>query len=392
MDKPFVFGAIIHGPAEQTRDSGLLGGTAPESSSSPQSSQSPQEVLVGPSSALGSEGPPPAIVRSVRPTDLGKLRRIGSVVRLDQPDSLILPYSPLRDALRASVPVVGRQRLFVATVGDTLVGFAHFRLFPPDQRWVFHALGSATGVYGAEPVWEELIGHAIVAAGLSGVKRLFARVPQGSPLAGSMKQLAWSPYASETVLMAHGLRPRRCPAGLRAQAPADTWAIHQLYSTTVPRQVQYAEAITSHRWEVDSSHRHPPSGGVRGWLIEDGYHVIGYTRLASRDGNHVVDFLFHPDRIEVLSDLIDGVLAHLSARRFKRAYAVVRHYQQEALTILLDRGFIPALDQDLHVKYTTVNLRSQAPETVPFHLDVMEKLPKRIPSFLHGHPSDESAT
>lgn len=391
MEKPPVFGAIIPSPAEHERDSDEVGGFA-QTSLPPRLSHSPLESSPEPAGVRRLGNPSSVVVRGVRPTDLGNLRRIGSVMRLDQPDSLLAPYSPLRVALRTSLPVFAGQPLFVASVGDTLVGFAHFRLVSPDQRWVFHALGSATGVYGAEPVWEELIGHGIVAAGLSGVKRLFARVPQGSPLAASMKLLAWSPYASETVVVAQALRPRRGPTRFRAQELADTWAIHQLYNAAVPRQVQYAEAFTSHRWEVGSSDRRRAGAGVTGWLIEEGYHVIGYARLASRDGSHVLECVCHPERLEVLGDLIDGALAHITAQPQKRVYAVVRHYQQEALTALVDRGFTPMLEQDLHVKYTTVSLRSAASDTIPFHIDVMEKLPKRVPSFLHGHPSDESVT
>lgn len=391
MDKPPVIGAIVPSSAEQERDSDSVGSFAHSSPPlPPQLSHSP----LGASSDHG-RGPgaqSSVMVRGVRPGDLGNVRRIGAMIRLDQPDSLLLPYSPLRVALRASLPMLRREPLFVASVGETLVGFAHFRPVSLDQRWVFHAVGSATGVYGAEPVWEALIEHGIVAAGLSGVKRLFARVPQGSPLATSMKMLSWSPYAAETVLVAQGLRARRCSTRFRAQEPADTWAIHQLYSAAVPRQVQYAEAFTSHRWEVAPSNRHPATAGVSGWLVEEGYHVIGYARVASRDGNHILECVYHPDRIEVLEDLIDGALARVGARPVKRVYAVVRHYQQEALTALVDRGFIPMLDQDLHVKYTTASVRSPATEAIPFHIDVMEKLPKRVPSFLHGQPRDESAT
>lgn len=385
-------GAIIPNPAEHERDRDSVGCIAHLPSSPPQLSHSPLGAFSEEGNARGPGTPASVLVRGVRPGDLGSVRRIGGLIRLNQPESLLLPYSPLRVALRASLPMLGRQPLFVASVGDRLVGFAHFRPVSPDQRWVLHAVGSATGVYGAEPVWEALIEHAIVSAGLSGVKRLVARVPQGSPLAESLKMLAWSPYAGETVLVAQGLRPRPCPARFRAQEPADTWAIHQLYSAAVPREVQYAEAFTSHRWDVDSSNQHPAGAAVRGWLVEEGYHIIGYTRIASRGGNHILESVYHPDRVEVLGDLIDGAMARIAARPVKRVYAVVRHYQQEALTALVDRGFSPMLEQNLHIKYTIASVRSLASEAIPFHIDVMEKLPKRVPSFLHGQPRDESAT
>lgn len=394
MEKPEVVGAIAPDSATQGRNSPHVGSNA---------SGSPQAAHVSPSpmrSPSEHEGPSPPgtaqslVARSVRPRDIGRLRRIGGVIRLDQPESLLLPYSPLRVGLRASLPVIGQQGVFVACLGDTLVGFVHFRAEPPDQRWVLHAVGSATGVYGAEPVWETLIGHGIVAAGLNGVKRLYARLPQGSSLPPVLKALGWSPYAGETVMVAQvaqGVSARRTPRGFRSQEPADTWAIHQLYNTAVPRQVQYAEAFTSHRWEVDAQDRGSAGARRSGWLIEEGYHVIGYARATSRDGSHVLEFVYHPERVEALGDLIDGALARIGTRPTKRVYCVIRHYQQEALTALAERGFTPMIEQALHVKYTTVSVRSPTAEAVPFHVDVMEKLPKRVPSFLHGKPSDESA-
>jgi flagellar biosynthetic protein FliQ len=45
----------------------------------------------------------------------------------------------------------------------------------------------------------------------------------------------------------------------------------------------------------------------------------------------------------------------------------------------------------LLVKYTTATVRLPAFETVPFHVDVRDKLPQRVPSFLHGRPRDGSA-
>ncbi len=56
------------------------------------------------------------------------------------------------------------------------------------------------------------------------------------------------------------------------------------------------------------------------------------------------------------------------------------------------REFAPFLEQDLLVKYTTANVRLPVLEPTPFHIEVRDKLPKRVPSFLHGTPRDESAT
>lgn len=340
---------------------------------------------------------PTPLALAVRPARLGDLRGLGGIrshVRLNQPDALLLPHGHLRAGLAATMPFgKSRPRLFVATAGGAgrLVGFAKFESVLPDQRWILTDLGAATGVYDAAPVWEELVTRAIVSAGLNGVKRLFARVDERSEINDVLRAVGFVPYASETVFVAD-LTPRRTTASLRRQEAADTWAIHQLYNAAVPRQVQYAEAYTSHRWDLDPKRRRERISAVTGWLIEEGHHVVAYARVAARGGTYVVELVFHPERPDVLDDLVDGSLARIAALGGRRVYCAVRGYQAEAATILTRAGFAAVLEQNLYLKYTTANVRLPVFESVPLHVDVREKLPKRVPSFLHGRPRDESAT
>lgn len=337
---------------------------------------------------------PPSIlpvgVRNVRLRDAGGLRRLDHFYRLNQPESHLSPYSVLRSGLRASLPGGwGSGPAFVASAGDRLVGYAQFRATGPDQRWHAVALGASVGVFDADPVWEALLVHAVRGAGLRGVKRLYARVPHALPVGDVLRRLAWSPYADETIFTAHD--PGEAPGHrrLRPQTSADTWAIHQLYTAAVPRAVQAAEAFTSHRWELGAG-RGGPAVAVAGWLLDEGHQVTGYARTASRAGVHVLDLLYHPDRREVLDDLVVGALAALPHRPARRVYCAVRGYQAEAATALEERGFVPSLEQDLLVRYTTATVRAPAVETVSFHVEVRDKLPQRVPSFLHGRSRDGS--
>jgi hypothetical protein len=81
----------------------------------------------------------------------------------------------------------------------------------------------------------------------------------------------------------------------------------------------------------------------------------------------------------------------LSGRK-DRIYCATRGYQQEATSALERNGFTIALEQELHVKYTTANVRVAQTEAIPFRAEVIEKLPKRVPAFLPGKPQDETAT
>jgi hypothetical protein len=334
----------------------------------------------------------PLETRPVRMSDLAGLRRVDDVHRLNQPEIQLAPYSPLRAGLAAATPGFrARRPFFVASAGERLVGFAHFSPMPPDQRWHLLALGASVGVFDAVPVWEALLAHGVRSAGLRGVKRLYARAPKGSPVEPALKALAWSAYADETVFAAYDL-PAGSPAPqARAQEPADTWAIHQLYNAAVPREVQYAEAYTSHRWDLRG--RQAPAGGAAaGWLIEEGHNLIGYARSTSAGGAHLLELVYHPERTDVLPALLRTAFAGLPVPRPRRVYCAARGYQAELATALEARGFGPVLEQDLHVKYTTATVRVPAGEPVPFHVEVREKLPQRVPTFLHGQPRDESAT
>ncbi len=340
-----------------------------------------------------SSSPLSLVVRSARLKDIIPVLRVPTVLRLNQPEINLAPYRPGRSA--ASHLLRWRQhrpRVFIASAGDRLVGFAHWQPVLPDRRWQLIALGSATGVYDAAPVWEELIRHATTAAGLRGVKRLYARVPIGSPAVESVRRVGFAAYASETVFLAQQLHSVPGVMPLRLQEQTDTWAIHQLYSSAVPKQVQFAEAWTSHRWDVRLGSG-PGNMVTRGWLAEDGHQLLGCVRVSSHGATHVMELIFAPDHHQIIPDLLDGVIARLRAlTRVGRVYCALRGYQAEAVSALAERGFDPVLEQDLHVKYTTATARMPQPEVVPFHADVIERLPKRVPSFLHGKPGDGTAS
>ena len=228
-------------------------------------------------------------------------------------------------------------------------------------------------------------------AGVRGVKRLHARFPTTVPAVEALTRAGWSPYADETVMVSHtgAMSPPRHT--LRPQTPDDTWAIHQLYHLVVPRPVQHAEAYTSNHWELSPSARPRSEEQHRGWLLEEEQQLLGYARTTSRRGMHVLELLYQPDRRDILDDLIGGAVFRLGARPRRRVYCAVRGYQTEAQSVLAACGFTHALNQDLLVKYTTAQIRMPGFESVPFHVEVRDKLPGQVPTFLHGTSRDGSA-
>lgn len=386
MVNPTRFGALPHPPAHSPRDE--------EGSAGMGTSRGDVEsqVTLRQASALEDEGPRvPLDVRRVRWRDLPPLTRIEQHFLLDHPRCHHRRSEPVSAAVRALLPFVpSQQRLFVARGDDQLMGYALFREASLDQRWILEAVGAAMGVYAAEPVWEELLRHGIVAAGLEGVKRLYARIPSSSPVRSAARRCGFVPYASEDIFVSAGARPRSPGRRTRAQRPADLWAIHQLYTAIVPRQVQYAEALTSDSWAVQRGRFHGGYGN-QAWLVEEGHQIAGYARVETRPDAHVMDLFVRPDRRDVAADLIESALARLASLPPRPIYSHVRGYQMELAHLLEAAGFSHFLTQDLHVKYTTSPSRVPAVESVVFTADVKEPSANRVPTFLKGSSGEPNS-
>ncbi len=330
-------------------------------------------------------------IRRAQWRDLVSLTNVEQRLLLDLPNRHPRQSEPVPAAMRMLLPLVpARQRLYIARGDDRLIGYALFHEVSLDRRWMLEAVGAAMGVYAAEPVWEELLRYGIVAAGLEGVKRLYARIPAGSPVRSAARRSGFVPYANEQIYVTFGAVLRTPGRHTRPQRPADLWAIHQLYTAVVPRQVQYAEELTSDCWAMQ---RGRLRGGYscQGWLVEEGHQLAGYVRVDSRPDAHVVSLLVRPERREVAGDLLATALSELATMPPRPIYVTVRGYQTELARLLGTLGFRHYLSQDLHVKYTTSVSRVPTVESVVFTVDVKEPAVNRVPTFLQGTPGEPSS-
>ena len=329
----------------------------------------------------------PIAVRRARVTDLLALSRFSSRYQLNEPGSSRSDSDPARAMLRGFLPFSREnQPVFVACTEEErrLLGFAQFRVAGPDQRWIAESIGADTGVYQHEPVVVELVRHAIKSAGLSGVKRLYARLESACPVQQPMRQMGFAPYGREYVFASTTVPVLPAGGGVRVQEQADVWAIHQLYLQSTPRDVQYAEALTSHSWDVDAVLR-SRGYGCRGWMIADDHLAVAYARAMTRRDAHVVDFMVLPDRREVFPALLSTVFRELATLPSRRVYVVIRHYQKEFATVLEESGFTTHIEQDVYIRYTTASVRSSV-MAAHYSLADSQKEPaaKRVPTFFHG--------
>jgi hypothetical protein len=321
--------------------------------------------------------------------DLPAIWRLPGYVRLDIPDSLVLPGSGKPEVVAALPLLRGPRPTLVATADNQVIGFIRFSPRRPDGRWVATAIAAATGVYDPEPVWGALLAHGVRAAGLRGVRRLFARVQVDHPLLAGMRRTGWAPYARETVFRAE--RPTalsRPGRDLRWQEPADTWAIHQLYAASVPRQVQEIEAFTSHVWDMERSRRARRAARQSGWLLEEGGRLAGYARFTRSARAGMVDAVVAPGQSAQFGALLDAALSTPDGGRTRPIYTALRGYHLDLQEELRMRGFAEVGEQELLIRYTTATARAPAIDPVLFPVELRPALPRRAPTFLEGQPSD----
>jgi hypothetical protein len=326
----------------------------------------------------------------IRAFSIGEMRALGrlpGLIRLDVPDSLVMRRGELLD-ISAGLPFLRRDRpTFVATADGQPVGFVRFSPRGPDGRWVATAIAASTGVYSPEPVWESLLTHGVRAAGLRGVRRLFARVPVGHPLIDAMRRSGWVSYSREMVFRAERLiQGSRGGHTLRLQEPADTWAIHQLYAHSVPRQIQEIEALTSHVWHMEQPRRLKRGVRQTGWLMEEGGDLAAYARYTRGPKAGMIDAVVAPGEGERFGALLDGVIA--TPNRPRPVYCALRAYLLDLRGELTGRGFVEVGEQELLIRYTTASVRTPAAEPVLFPVELRPALPRRVPTFLEGQTTD----
>lgn len=202
-----------------------------------------------------------------------------------------------------------------------------------------------------------------------------ARSHMNSPLTGTLRATGFSAFAHEYVYKVPAVPAGEIHGSVRMQENSDVWGIHQLYIQTTPRDVQNAEAFTSHEWDLDLEGR-----SRRGWLIASEFGPIAYVRVRTSRKHHQLDTMFLPDASHVLVTLLKAVFAALGNESPRKTYVSVRGYQQELVSILTNSGFELEADQLMMVRYTTAPAPVRNAEGFEL-LRPVESDPRRVPSY-----------
>ena len=338
-----------------------------------------------------SSGPAGLACRRLRVRDLRFLISSVRQEHLDQPDSYLNPAGALSAGLRSLWPFTrGRPATSLAFLGDRFAGYVQFDERGPDRRWIATDVGISTSITDERPILDGLLEFSVKRAGSRSVKRLFARVAPDSERYQSFLACGFEQYMDESVHVLNGVKGRPPdPAGIREQDPADTWAVHQLYHAAVPKHVQYAEAWTSHRWDVKS--KSGPGRLWRAFVMEAGYQMIAYAGVRCANGVAAIRFMYLPERTECVPSFVRDVIGQVSAAAAPvRIYVAAPGYQQELRSALGDQGFQEVSEQHLLIKYTTAKVSARvANAAIGLPAEVLERVPKQVPTYLKGPVREE---
>ena len=277
-----------------------------------------------------------------------------------------------------------RRPLFVLPQGGTrkLAGALQCQQQGADDRWYLQYLSTAESVETDTDVPLSLFEHAIAEAGWSGARRLMARSAPESALTGALRAAGFSAFCHENVYTARSAPTGGSRGMVRVQESSDVWGIHQLYLQTTPRDVQNAEALTSHEWDVDLEGR-----SRRGWFIASEGVPTAYVRVRTSRRCYRLDAMFVPKVRSQLAALFNAVFAVLRAESARPIFIAIRGYQQELESVVEGLGFRLEADQLMMVRYTTVPVPARTTEGFEL-LQARESDPQRVPSFYVREPHE----
>lgn len=316
--------------------------------------------------------PQPRSPYSIRPfhwTDIPALRRLRSeTARLDMPEGIVGGLRPVRSTVLGVLPWYGGITTLVLLQENIPRAFVQGRPRRDGLTWdvLYLAYGRKDRIgSGAarDAMWAALLDALTRQAGRRRATRLFARVPDNADAMIALRDAGYMTYGRETLYVGpYHKEPRAAEEQpvLRRQQRGDTWAIHQLYTLTTPKAMQFAEARTSSYWDL-------PRRGMAyaGYWVGDAHEAIAYARTFSGDHTHVIDVMFRPERCDDVAAFVLAVLAALPAGEGDLVYIRAFGHQEDLGGALIALGFSPLVRQSLLVKYTTISVREAAPAFVP---------------------------
>ena len=306
-------------------------------------------------------------VRTLRATDLPALRSVRQRAdRLDGPLCRFRSPSDAASRLRAALPgQLHDERAFVATVDGELCALLIAQRQPVRYQWELVSVEAGSPRLDATDdvcveLWSALIEFTVKEAGASGAKRIFAATRDSGPAYESLKANGFGAYETLAVMTGtlDASAPVVEPAGMRPQVDSDVWSIHQLYNQVTPRAVQFAEALTSSEWSLDTSpwwrHLAPASPQVSSYVLEDEHGVQGYCRVERKPGRAMLSFMVAPQCSAHVAAFLLASAKEAGVNSHDIIQILVPGYAVEHQSVLQEAGFHVSWERTRMVKHTTV--------------------------------------
>jgi hypothetical protein len=269
---------------------------------------------------------------------------------LDYEEALVDGTSPMRDALRAYLPLgdEGHQTLVITGKNAFVQYICHKG--SNRVRLIYAAPAPTNDDYADR--WLDLLEQLTVAVGSKGTFHIVAEVSRDGPEAELMRRIGFCVFTRQMLfrlLSPPALVDELPPLpGLRPWQSTDDWGVRLLYANTVPQLAQQIEAPIE---EVLDSSRWP----YRLVLEHDGEIIAHLVARRGRAGN-ALRLLLHPEADIYVEALIRHGLAMLAGAAPLPVYCRVRRYESWLQAPLEAIGFEPLAHTVLLVKHTVARV------------------------------------
>lgn len=179
-----------------------------------------------------------------------------------------------------------------------------------------------------------LLDKVSAAGAEQGVKKLFLRLPQDSPLMEGVRRSGFSVYSTDYLYRYEGEnKPRivESPYSLRPKSSNDDYRLFELYSAAIPTTVRTAEGMTFEEWQ-ESRDRGSWPQRHREYVWEKEGRLVGWLHICAAGGMDCFELMLHPVEGEGLEWLVNHALVSLDSK--PPLFCIASAFQGELRSLL----------------------------------------------------------
>ncbi len=196
-----------------------------------------------------------------------------------------------------------------------------------------------------------------------GVKKLFLRLPQDSPLVEGVRRSGFSAYSADYLYRYGGEGTPRIvesPYTPRPRSSNDDYRLFELYCAAVPAPVRTAEGMTFEEWQASRDRGSWPQR-YREYVWEKEGRLVGWLRISSARGMGCFEVMLHPAEGEGLEWLVNRALESLDGK--SPLFCVASAFQGQL------RSLLPTMEFEEVAQYCALvkelALRVREPSLMP---------------------------